>query len=450
MAKKSAKSHAKKTQAADHGKHTGAAQSRPARTVPATKGGSVPVPGPAPRTANSAAYVAAVVSCVLFGALLLLHYATEPSRCSTGVVHTLTHAVSLGPTSTCARIHRVTSSCLLLSGHVSPLETTSTQTAAAASMFWGRLKNLAFAQRKATAPPAGAAPALYERDWNDILFTVTWAVALLALRGLLMEVAFKPLGHLLVQQPASDGEPTPKALHKASKRVQRFAEQAWITLLYSTSFALVCYVALQQPFWPARLEHLWIGYPHTTMTAAAKALYLWEASNYLHQLITINLEEKRSDDLQMMTHHVVTLMLISASYVCCFYRVGIAVLFLMDPSDILLGVAKLVRYMGLQTLCDALFGLFMLTWTVMRHVMYIYLIHSCVTQAPKYIAFRSPVDFRSGYVFTPRTYYVFITLLCMLQVLLLVWYSMIVGVAYRVLTKAGAADSRSDDSVEEE
>lgn len=92
------------------------------------------------------------------------------------------------------------------------------------------------------------------------------------------------------------------------------------------------------PFWPDKPEHFWIGYPHTTMDALTKVLYLWEASNYMHQLIVVCVEEKRSDFYQMMMHHAVTLVLIFGSYACCLHRVGIAILFLLDPSDILLAV----------------------------------------------------------------------------------------------------------------
>ena len=43
---------------------------------------------------------------------------------------------------------------------------------------------------------------------------------------------------------------------------------------------------------------------------------------------------------------------------------------------------------------------------------------------------------------------VFLVLLAILQAILLVWFSMIVNVAVRVLTQKGATDSRSDDSDE--
>lgn len=82
------------------------------------------------------------------------------------------------------------------------------------------------------------------------------------------------------------------------------------------------------------------------MDALTKAVYLWEASNYIHQMFVINMEARRSDYAQMTTHHLVTLMLIGGSYACCFWRVGLVVLLLMDPSDVLLSVRVITEQDG--------------------------------------------------------------------------------------------------------
>lgn len=327
------------------------------------------------------------------------------------------------------RVHAATSACLLLSGSVP--RSASDAVAAAPAWLWARISG----EAQCAWPTMSR---VYKRDPRDLLFVFAWSIILLAVRIVAIDFVLVPLGRRLVSRVADD------APQRRAKRVNRFAEQVWIVIIYTLSFVLVTFVAVHEPFWPNKSAQLWAGYPHA-MNAATKAVYLWEASNYLHQVLVIHMEAKRSDYLQMFTHHIVTLMLIGASYVCNFHRVGIVILFLLDPSDILLGLAKVIRYMGLQTLCDILFGLFMLTWTVNRHVLYMAVLYSCVFEAPQHIPYRHPVDWRSGYVFTENTYYTFIALLCLLQALLLVWYSMILGVAYRVLTNHGATDSRSDD-----
>lgn len=108
----------------------------------------------------------------------------------------------------------------------------------------------------------------------------------------------------------------------------------------------------------------------------------------------------------------------------------------------------MIKYMGLQTLCDAMFGAFMLSWTFTRHIGYMIVMWSCIYDAPRLIPYQSPADLRTGHVFTYPTYVVFIALLAILQVILLIWFSMILKVLYRVLTNAGAIDSRSDEDSE--
>ena len=92
----------------------------------------------------------------------------------------------------------------------------------------------------------------------------------------------------------------------------------------------------------------------------------------------------------------------------------------------------------------------MISWVVMRHGVYSYVYYSCIVIAPKLITFVEKADFVSGNVMTSACYWVFVTLLGVLQCILLIWCAMIFGVAYRVLMYAGAEDSRSDDSLDED
>ena len=162
-------------------------------------------------------------------------------------------------------------------------------------------------------------------------------------------------------------------------------------------------------------------------------------------MFVINLEERRSDFWQMLIHHFVTLLLIGGSYACCFHYVGISILFLMDPADICLSIAKLFKYMGFSTFCDVLFAIFMLVWIITRHVGYAFVWWSCFKDAPALISFTNQLDLASGHMLTRTTYVFFLILLTALQAILLIWFSMIVNIAVRVLTQQGAVDTRSDD-----
>jgi len=324
-------------------------------------------------------------------------------------------------------VHQFTSACFFLSG---------ARNSTISGALWERFSMLWSSDSRK-----------YERSPYDICFAVTWGVVLLVARAVLMRVVLLPSARALVRRP--DGpQRDAKSIRRFDRKVHRFAEQGWILILYATSLALVLAVSRRQPFWPWRPEHLWLDYPRTTMDALTKAVYLWEASNYIHQVFVINLEERRSDFWQMLTHHAVTLVLISGSYVCCFYPVGIVVLLLMDPADVCLSAAKMLKYMGWQTLCDIMFGIFMLVWTITRHIAYAFVWWSCYKDAPALIRFSDRLNVASGHALTPTSYVVFLVLLAILQAILLVWFGMIVNVAVRVLTQKGATDSRSDDSDE--
>lgn len=64
----------------------------------------------------------------------------------------------------------------------------------------------------------------------------------------------------------------------------------------------------------------------------------------------------------MFIHHMVTLLLMSLSWVCNLHRVGSLVLVVHDCADIFLEAAKLTKYAKYQKVCDAIFAIFTVVW----------------------------------------------------------------------------------------
>lgn len=64
---------------------------------------------------------------------------------------------------------------------------------------------------------------------------------------------------------------------------------------------------------------------------------------WIQQIITINLEARRKDYWQMFTHHIITTILMSLSYILNFTRIGSAILCTMDVVDILLPVSSTIK-----------------------------------------------------------------------------------------------------------
>lgn len=301
---------------------------------------------------------------------------------------------------------------------------------------------------------------LYQRGWNDALFVATLVLVFTLARAVLMKYLLLPLGEFAVPYPTkarSSAQQSPEALHERAKalrirekEVLRFAEQGFSLIYYACSWSLGLYIASRESYWPLKTVEYWTHYPQSRLEPLFKFYYLASCAFYIQQLFVLNVEARRSDHWQMFSHHVITIALISGSYVCSYHRVGNAILCLMDPNDIALNIAKMLKYAGWQTACDIAFGLFMVSWLVTRHILYLRVLWGCINDSVSVIPFR-PTNHLTGDYFSKAAYWTLIALLCALQVLLIMWAYMICRVAYRVLTKAGATDSRSDaESSDEE
>lgn len=146
-------------------------------------------------------------------------------------------------------------------------------------------------------------------------------------------------------------------------------------------------------------------------------------------------DNKRKDFWQMFIHHVLTLVLISLSWICNLHRVGSLVLVVHDCADILLEAAKLTKYAGYQKTCDIIFACFTVTWIVTRLGMYPRIIYSGAVEAPRIVPMFP-------------AYYIFNSLLIMLLVLHLIWTYMILQIVVQTI-KAGQMEGDVRSSSDE-
>jgi len=135
-------------------------------------------------------------------------------------------------------------------------------------------------------------------------------------------------------------------------------------------------------------------------------------------------------------------------------------------------VAKCLKYLGYHTICDVMFGVFMVSWLVARHFMYLAVCYSVWAHTPETMPtgcfkggkggsvtgpFEAPTDQGFGYLLEPlwdseglfcyneTVKWSFLSMLLFLQCLTVMWFSMIIRVAIKVLKGAPAEDVRSDD-----
>lgn len=229
-------------------------------------------------------------------------------------------------------------------------------------------------------------------------------------------------------------------------------------------------------------RELWTDFPVLQVSGLFKWYYLTQFAFWVQQIVVVNIEERRKDHWQMFTHHIVTCMLIFFSYGYYQHKAGNVILCIMDGVDIALSLAKDLKYARFQMACDIMFGIFILSWFLARHLVYLTLCWSvefdvlevmtygCYSSTTGEYLRRSPEgsDAPGGTkIFSEVTQpytnpgaeicynygirYAFLGLLFALQGITIMWFMLILRVAYRVLKGKGADDSRSDseDSGEE-
>ncbi|KAK2102186.1 Ceramide synthase 5 [Saguinus oedipus] len=132
---------------------------------------------------------------------------------------------------------------------------------------------------------------------------------------------------------------------------------------------------------------------------------------------------KRKDFLIMFVHHLVTIGLISFSYINNMVRVGTLVMCLHDVSDFLLEAAKLANYAKYQRLCDTLFVIFSAVFMVTRLGIYPFWILNTTL-------------FESWEIIGPYTsWWLLNGLLVILQVLHVIWSYLIARIALKALIR---------------
>ncbi|KAG5717256.1 Sphingosine N-acyltransferase lag1, partial [Termitomyces sp. T112] len=213
---------------------------------------------------------------------------------------------------------------------------------------------------------------------------------------------------------SDDPRPTPKELRKVHRSVLRFAEQGWSVVYYTLQWSFGLYVHRNLPTQVLEPSALWRDYPHIPLAGPVKFYYLTQTAFYLHQVLILNAEARRKDHVQMMTHHIITIFLMTTSYFFNFTRVGCVIMVLMDYCDIFLPLAKMIRYSEIsQFACDMTFGWFLVSWLVTRHILFLFIIVSTYRDVPRFIPFRWSAE--EGLYSSKTTWTAFVSLLCALQ-----------------------------------
>jgi len=97
-------------------------------------------------------------------------------------------------------------------------------------------------------------------------------------------------------------------------------------------------------------------------------LYVVQVAFYISEIISLFLEPRRSDFAMYLAHHFFTIALLVLSWVFGEVRCGLVVVLLHDPPDVLISLAKMFVYTNRKLFAHFFFGLFAVSFFVLRLV----------------------------------------------------------------------------------
>ncbi|KAI9366579.1 TLC domain-containing protein [Pilaira anomala] len=275
-------------------------------------------------------------------------------------------------------------------------------------------------------------PDQFDKGVGDAYFVFFWAIMFTFLRASFIKYGYLPLANYFnIADP--------------SKR-QRVAEQLYIFAYYVVFGGAGLYVMYNGPHW-LNTSYYWIDYPHILISRDMKYYYLMQLGFWFQQIYSLHTEKRRNDHVAMLSHHIITIILVGSSYYVNLTRVGNGVLCCMDLCDIFLSMAKILKYLGFTNVCDIAFGLFAIAWPITRHVLFSIVTWSVAVEPARY--FKLEWIPEEGKYFSANTQRVYVGLLVTLNVIMAYWFMMIVKVITKLFTGSGTDDPRSDDEDEE-
>ncbi|KAF9346390.1 sphingosine N-acyltransferase lag1 [Mortierella sp. NVP85] len=279
---------------------------------------------------------------------------------------------------------------------------------------------------------------LYSKAWTDLNFIFFWITVFTLLRATVMTMILKPLAI--------------RCGVKKEHHRNRFQEEGWVCLYYSVSWSLGMYVMRNSPMWNNwffwfKPEAFFEGYPHTQLPHVMFWYYYVQLAFWLQQIFVLHIEAPRKDFWALLSHHTVTLLLISGSAISNFWMAGTAVFVVMDLADIILAFSKSIKYLGVSSrICDCFFTCFMVTWIYTRHYLYGYILHSFMFTAYEMIPFE--LNISQGKWYCKELAWLPILGLGLLQLLMIYWFALILRIVLKILKGHNAEDDRSDDEQE--
>ncbi|XP_075494105.1 ceramide synthase LOH2-like [Primulina tabacum] len=269
---------------------------------------------------------------------------------------------------------------------------------------------------------------------SHFVVAVCFGFVFVAARLILDRFIFRRLAILLLSRGTAL-----KINRETKKKIAKCSESMWKFTYYATVEFCVLISTYHEP-WFTDIKEYFRGWPDQELKLPIKLIYMAQCGFYLYSIVALLIwETRRKDFAVMMSHHVVTVILISYSYITRFFRSGVVVLALHDASDVFMEAAKVFKYSEREFGASLCFGLFALTWLMLRLVYFPF----WVIRASSYHL----VEFLDvSKTYNMVSYYIFNTMLLTLLVFHIYWWILICSMITRQLKNRGKVgeDIRSD------
>ncbi|CAA7048314.1 unnamed protein product [Microthlaspi erraticum] len=233
---------------------------------------------------------------------------------------------------------------------------------------------------------------------------------------------------------------SPLKLNDATRvKIIKCKESLWKLLYYAGCEICVLGLVYLEP-WFGDIKLYFDGWPKQELKSSLRLYYMCQCGFYVYSVAAlIAWETRRKDFAVMMSHHIITIILIGSSYLVGFFRIGSIILAIHDASDVFMESAKIFKYSGKELGASVCFGLFAISWFLLRLVYFpFWIIRATSSELLRYLDMTLVKD--------TLMYYAFNTMLLMLLVFHIYWWYLICAMIIRQLENRGKVgeDIRSD------
>ncbi|KAJ6716626.1 hypothetical protein OIU74_009207 [Salix koriyanagi] len=274
---------------------------------------------------------------------------------------------------------------------------------------------------------------------SHFLLSICFAFSFFPARFLLDRFIFRRLAIWLLHRKV---KAIPSRIDEAT--IRKCSESMWKFTYYATVEICALNITWNEP-WFRDTKEYFRGWPHQAPRFPVMLFYMCQCGFYIYSIAALLMwETRRKDFAVMMSHHVITVLLIGYSYITRFFRIGTIILALHDASDVFLEAAKVFKYSGKELKASVFFGLFAVSWLILRLIFFPF----WVIKATSY----DLVEFLDlSLAHDKLVYYVFNTMLLMLLVFHIYWWVLIYSMIMKQMRNRGRVgeDIRSDSEDDE-